>query len=177
MENERERGHSERKGLGWEVYECNGPAATPSIFFDMTAQAPALRKHRCDCDIAAWLCCRGKKIYVPLSKFISLAGAILKGTLCCFSILQFSAYLSPVLSGLKACISSVSRLRARRALLWPSWRFTDCGWLDRKGCSLSLFQDYAYKWILIKKCQRIRGIYGYLWIVTTFYCHSHHLGR
>lgn len=36
---ERERGHSKRKGLGWKVYECNGPVATPSIFFDMTAEA------------------------------------------------------------------------------------------------------------------------------------------
>lgn len=35
----RERGHSKRKGLGWEVYECNGPVATPSIFSDMTAEA------------------------------------------------------------------------------------------------------------------------------------------
>lgn len=35
----KERGQSKRKGLGWEVYECNGPVATPSIFFDMTAEA------------------------------------------------------------------------------------------------------------------------------------------
>lgn len=36
---ERKRGHWKRKGPGWEVYECNGPVATPSIFFDTTAEA------------------------------------------------------------------------------------------------------------------------------------------
>lgn len=71
-QNQRERGHSKKKkkkSLGWEVYECNGPVATSSIFFDMMAEA--LRLENTDVIVIAGLTSVRGKINVPFSNLIS----------------------------------------------------------------------------------------------------------
>lgn len=73
MEKEREKGQSAEKGAGWEVYKCNGPVATPSIFSDMTAETQ--RWENTDVTVISQL---GEDGYMTLNKFISPAGPSLK---------------------------------------------------------------------------------------------------
>lgn len=128
---ERERGHWERKGLGWEVYECNGPVATPSIFFDMTAEA--LRWENTDVIVILPVDFFAREKYMwPWANWLVLPDLLWRNTLLCYNCITMQQ--SPLLFTLLGTWAHVCAPAAgHRAMLWSTWKFTDSIKFDIKG--------------------------------------------
>lgn len=67
-----ERGHSSRKGWGWEAYTWNGPVAPPSIFSDLTEQTLGWENTHVIVILLVEILAGKKKLYVPFSKWLLL---------------------------------------------------------------------------------------------------------